>query len=217
MEQNLAVQTRIESRKVNVSGQEKTIKVYVQAKPDEFDSEALKKLEEFTKVIGDQFNEFTPNVQKEGIVIDRGAQNSIKQKVLYNKEKALIAKIDQLMNENDNKDASKLKETLDAGKVRVRVPDLAWFDQNIEQQKEKLTKIVVEAFRHALSSQGYVDAERRSYRFQNVIRNNPNGGPNNYLILFFDDRVTADLFCEKIGTQIFNKSVLRGEILPNRF
>lgn len=220
----LEVEERVATSTKGEAGVLTKQKVLVQKKGDEFDAEDYARVMEFTTSHAPTF-EHTHRVivMKEGVPFNHALHSTVKQKLLYNKEKKLLKKIEDALAQKEAED-SLAKFSSSFTRFRVKIPDLVYFSTDIEQQKTALFTLVSEAYEKALEhaaenlgpGQDTIQLKKYRPKRDNMFRLNDQGQLNNYMIIFFDDENLARAFCSALDNKIFNRSVLKPEILPNK-
>lgn len=210
---------RIESRTIKSRGIDIKQMLYVQVKNDRFDKTALSKLDEWTnKVKADEKFNFSKATRfKEGVSFDQGAlESSANQRLLISTEKALRQKFEKEQQELEDQMMNKKAELEQQRVFRVKVPNVMFFEDNLEAQKEKLTKIIFNVI-DEVKKELKMDFEdlkfnkRSFFRFDRVT-----GKILDYLLFIFDNEPIAQTFCNLAEGIEFNKCILRPEILPPR-
>ncbi len=208
---------RIESHTVKKKDIDIKKVVYVQIKNDKFDKTALSKLEEWTNKVREdgRFNFSKANRFKEGISFDQGAmENQVTQRLLISTEKALRQKFEKEQQEIEEQMMNKKAELEQQKVFRVKIPNVMFFEENLEKQKEKLTTIIFEVVDNVKSELGIIEIKfnKRSFFRTDRVTNKI----LDYLLLIFDSEKIAKTFCDLAEGIEFNKCILQPEILPPR-
>lgn len=207
----------IESRTTNTKGIDIKKMLYVQVKNDKFDKTALSKLDEWTQKVkqDNKFDFSKANRFKEGISFDQGTiENNVSQRLLISTEKALRQKFEKEQQELEEQ-LMKKNEELEQQKVfRVKVPNVMFFDEDLEKQKEKLTKKIMDVVDQVKRELNFVELKYNKRSFFRTDR--VTGKILDYLLFIFDSEKVAQTFCDVAEGIEFNKCILKPEILPPR-
>lgn len=196
-------------------------KLLVQKKIDHFDRAAVDRVMSFSAKQAAKFeSQNAVNAFKEGVPFNPAHHTIIKQKLLYNKEKKLLKKIEEML-ADQSQPTGLVASTFT--RTRVKIPDVVYFEEDLVGQKEKLYKIILTAYELSVTrllASKEADADKTSLdrarpHPERVFRLNDKGELNNYIMLFFISEPLANLFCAEICGKKFNRGPLRAEVLPN--
>ena len=196
-------------------------KLLVQKKGDYFDKAAYERVAAFTLKQENKFEAHNAvTLVREGVSLDSTHNATLKQKLLYNKEKKLLKKIEDML--SDQPQAPDLVAPA-YNRTRVKIPDIVYFEEKVAEQQDKLFTIIAETYALAvnkLMASGEATDDKSTYErarphADRVFRLNDKGQFNNYIMLFFVSEQLAQLFCAELATRRFNRSELRAEVLPN--
>ena len=207
----------IESRTMTSKGIDIKKMLYVQLKNDRFEKAALSKLDEWTsKVQKDgKFDFSKANRFKEGISFDQGTiENTVSQRLLISTEKALRQKFEKEQQELEEQVMNKKAELEQQTVFRVKVPNVMFFEENLDSQKEKLTKKIFEVAEQVKRELDFVELKFNKRSFFRFDRQT--GQILDYLLFIFDSEKIAKTFCDLAEGIEFNKCILKPEILPPR-
>lgn len=208
---------KIESRTMASKGIDIKKMLYIQVKSDRFDKTALSKLDEWTKKAKEdgRFDFAKASAFKEGISFDQGnIENTVSQRLLISTEKALRQKFEKEQQELEEQMLNKKQELEQQRVFRVKVPNVMFFEDDLEKQKEKLTKKIFDVVELMKKELNFVELKfnkRSFFRFDKVSNN-----ILDYLLFIFDSEKIAQTFCDLAEGIEFNKCILRPEILPPR-
>jgi hypothetical protein len=196
--------------------------LYVQNKNTKINKLGYEKLQAWTEKVlkNDLFSEFTKTApMQDGITFDEGIlEQNIKSKILFNKEKILRQKFEKEHEDRDKTSKKGLKDLTKGErkeKERVKVSGVMFFEENIEEQKQTMQKLIfncTDKIRNDLNLDRIFFNKNSFFRFD---RNNEKKILD-YLILNFDETEIASRFCIEIQGKMFNRCMLHAEILPRR-
>ena len=193
--------------------------LFIQKKNTTLPKKPYDKLSEWTSKIlkSEKFSEYKKNPpMQDGITFDEGIlEQNIKSKILFNKEKLLRQKFAK---EHESRGGTKkkgLKEIAEGPKrERVKVPNVMFFEDYIDEQKEVIQDMITRAVDKVKADLGL---DRIMFNKFSMFRTDRNSGKIlDYLMLFFDNKLIAQGFCEEMQGKMFNKCILAPEILPQR-
>lgn len=192
--------------------------LYIQKKNTTLPSKPLTKLQAWTSKIlkSKKFSEYKKNPpMQDGITFDEGIlEQNMKSKILFNKEKLLRQKFAK-EHENIHSTKKGLKEIAEGPRrERVKVPNVMFFEDFLEEQKDVIQEMVTIAVDKVKKDLGL---DRIMFNKFSMFRTDRNSGKIlDYLMLFFDNKLIAQGFCEELEGKMFNKCILAPEILPQR-
>ena len=201
-------------KKTNVKQQ-----LYVQKKKDKFDKSALEKMENWTKKVkaDDKFSSSKPNRFKEGICFDQAnIESTVKQRLLLSTEKLLRQKFEKEQKELEKNQEQQQEEVQRV--FRVKVPNVMFFEEDVDKQKEKLSKIVNDiANQLEKEFPDTLENGRLRYNKMSFFRHDRKTNKLlDYLLLIFNGEKVAKRFCDLIDGKKFNSVLLKADILPPR-
>jgi len=203
--------------------------LYVQKKNDTFDKRAIDKLEVLTERArhNKALNVLKPTSFKEGLTykLQIGEESRENQKLLVNKEKKM-----RRMFEKEHEDASNKVDTLESltahsGRVRVRIPNIMFYEPEegeskdyinryLDNQKRQFVEFLLEIV-NIVKETLKLDSIKSNVR--NCVKVDPDGKRlMDYAIIFFDSEAIAKEFILLVDGTEFNRCILKPEILPNR-